>query len=282
MSSYFIKLPNSLVWNIDTTLSLSYDMDKLVYTMCYLDTNINRLGLCCFTLEDLILSCDMKVRTGKGNSIEQFKDVLLYLQSLSFLDSTLDIKNIKPKDFICCNYNVTFAKDKNNKDTQFFRLYYNNFFAIIHSNSKLDKFITLKVYCYILARIIRNNKDTKQANDKYGTFDDSVVECFYDNYGNICRDLNISKNTYLDNINLLSELGLIYYDNIGLVKDDFGTHTANNIYAESVKELKRGLACSKKYYEDNNYTVVDKKCSKESKVAKGKKGRLKQQNKLCS
>ncbi|NFT91674.1 hypothetical protein FDF86_04490 [Clostridium botulinum] len=277
MNNYFIKLPNNLVWSYESgETTLTKDFDKLLVTMCYLDTHVNNISYCCFTLEDLIVKNGFKVRTGKGNSIEQFKSTLLFLQQMGHLDKDLDIVNLKPKEFVSCKYNVAFKQDENENDTEFFRLYYDKFEKIMNSDSKLYKLITLKIYCYTIARMKRNSKEVQEMIDK-GMSDDSVIECFYDKYINICKDLDISDNTLTAHVEFLEELELIYHDNVGLVKDEYGSHTANNVYAETKENLKRGLTCSRKYYINKGYTITGKKCSKETNVKKGIKGQIQKQ-----
>lgn len=277
MENYFIKLPNNLVWtyeNGETTLTKDYD--KLLVTMCYLDTHVNNISYCCFTLEDLIIKSSFKVDNHKGKSVDQFKNTLLYLQQIGYLDKDLDIVNLKPKEFVSCKYNVAFKQDECGNDTEFFRLYFDKFEKIMNSDSKLDKLITLKIYCYIIARMKRNSKEDKEMMNK-GIFDDTIVESFYDKYINICKDLDISENTFTVNTYLLEELELIFSDNIGLVKDEYGSHTANNVYTETKEDLKKALNCSEFYYIDKGYKILNKKCSKKAMIEKGKKGQIQKQ-----
>ncbi|WP_244835236.1 hypothetical protein [Clostridium sp. BJN0001] len=280
MKDYFTMLPNNVIWTYsDEEIALIKGNDKLLITMIYLDTHINKVGQCCFTLEDLIVFSGFNVRTGKNNSIEQFKNTLLYLQNLGYLDTTLDINSLKPKKFISCSYEVKFDKDEDENNTHYFKLYYDKFKKIMNSDSKLDKLITLKIYCYILARMKRNNSEQKEMRDN-SAFDCTVIECFYDSYKKICKDLDISDTTFNLHINLLQELELIFNDNIGLVKNEYATHYANNVYVEDKDELKQALSASKLYYIAEGYDCIDKKCSKQTTKLKGQKGQIKRQAKL--
>lgn len=275
--SYWIKLPNNLVWAFDDgEVPLIKSCDKLLVVMVYLDIHINNINKCCWTLECMIIDCGFKVRAGKGRTIEQFKTALIYLQSLGWLDASLDIDKLKPKDYVCCHYKVLFAKDSADNDTFFFRLFYNNYNKIINNDSQLDRLITIKIYCYIIARMRRNTTEAKERRVvKY--YEDTVVECFYDSYSSICRDLCIKDNTLTAHLRLLKKLGLLYYDNIGLVKGEFRSHLANNVYAEEEIYLKQGLICSKQYYIDKGYKIIEKKCSLKSSIKKGFKGQIQKQ-----
>jgi hypothetical protein len=272
-------LPNNIVWTYEEgEISLIKDYDKLLITMIYLDTHINNIGQCCFTLDDLIVKSGFITRTGKNNSVEQFKNTLIYLQNLGWLDSALDINNLKPKEFVCCTYQTTFKHDDSDNDTCYFKLYYDNFKKIMDNDFKLDKLITLKIYCYILARMKRNSTEQKEQREDMQYWDGSVIECFYDSYKVICKDLDTTDTTFNLHINLLKELELIYFDNIGLVKNEYGTHIANNVYCETEDWLKQGLKASTEYYIEKGYNLIGKKCSKQTTQKKGLKGQITKQN----
>ncbi|NMF04339.1 hypothetical protein ACUH7Y_24970 [Clostridium beijerinckii] len=278
IKDYYTMIPNNLVWALEEgEVALIKDYDKLLVTMVYLDTHVNNIGQCCFTLEDLIIKSGFLARTGKNNSIEQFKSTLLYLQTLGWLDSTLDIADLKPKQFVSCKYEVQFQKeDLTGNSIYYFKLYYDKFKKIMDSDTKLEKLITLKIYCYILARMKRNSSDQKESRDTQ-YWNDTVIECFYDSYKVICKDLDITDTTFNAHLQLLKELELTFYDNIGLVKDDFGSHIANNVYAETEDWLSQGLKASREYYIGEGYTLVGKKCSKQTTVKKGLKGQITKQ-----
>ena len=169
---------------------------------------------------------------------------------------------------------MTYKKDDADNDNEWFKLYYNNYVKIMNNDSKLDKFITLKVYCYILSRIKRNSEEkTLEDARKYKNHEGVKVETFYDTYEAFNNDLGISKNTVLkQHLDLLVELGLIAYGNIGQVKKKGSQHTANNCYCEDKEELERALDCSRLYYIGEGYTLTGKDVKNTSKKVKGLKG----------
>lgn len=274
IENYFVKLPNNTVWVYeDEEIMLSQDYDKLLVTMIYLDTHVTNIGICCFTLGDLIIKSGYVVTKGKGRSIEQFKNTLIYLQSLGWLDSTLNVKELTPKQFVSCKYKVKFAIDENENDTKFFKLYYEKFRKIMDSDSKLEKLLTVKIYCYMLARMKRNSEEQQQSIDTQ-YLDGTVVEEFHATYTDICEDLDIADNTLSANLNLLYSLDLIYSGNIGLVKNKDGSHMANNVYCETEEYFKRALTCSREYYTSKGYELIGKKCSVATQKTKGYKGKI--------
>lgn len=274
MNENYIMLPNNIVWCKDEgEESLCKCNNKLLLVISYLNFNVNLAGNCCFTLDDMITSCGLITRTGTGNTIEQFKIILKQLQVIKWLDINIDIDSIKPKQFIKCKFKPTFKKDEDDNDTEFFKLFYDKYIKIMNNNSGLDKAITLKVFSYITARMKRNTKEQKE-NREVHIFQDTEIECFYDKYEVICYDLNINDVTFNNNINLLQDLELIFFDNIGLVKyKDFSSYPASNVYAETKDYLKFGLNNSIEYYKKKGCEIIGKKTSKKKKKEIGLKGK---------
>ena len=275
MSNYFSKLPNNLVWSrIEGEVSLCKDNNKLLPVIVYLDThNSNITNECYFSLADIITYCGMKVDIHKGKSVDQFKKILKYLQQIKWL-SDFNVDKLKPTEFVKCKFKMTYKQDEADNDNEFFKLYYDKYTKIMNNDSILDKLITLKAYCYILSRIKRNSSEkTLEDAREYKNHDGVVVEYFYDTYEVINGDLGISKNEVLKkHLDLLVELDLIAYGNIGQVKKKGIEHTANNCYCEDKEELERALDSSRLYYIGEGYTLTGKEVKKTSKTVKGLKG----------
>lgn len=221
----FIMLPNNLIWNKENTMIEKYG-EKVSYVLSYLDSNVNRLDKCTFSIEDIILSCGIAVKTGKGKSIEQFKELLLQLQEDGIITNTnIEIEKAKIHDYISCDLKIPFEQKEEN-NVNFFMIERDKFINIITSDTKSDKCNLLNTYYYIMARI----------NRKFGFF--------YDTQEIMASDLGLSKTTLNKYIDELKNLGVIYYDNIGLVDGK----KANNIYSDTKEGLNKGLESSGNYY----------------------------------
>lgn len=281
ISNFWNKLPNNLVWTYNQCETpLCKDDDLMLPILVYLNECKNSRGLVQFTLEDLIISCGLKVNTNKGKSVEQFKKRLSQIQTYGWLDKNVSFENLKPKEFIKCEFKITYDKDKEDNDTHFFPLRSDNFHIIMNCDTKLDKIKLLKTYCYCLARMGKNNSEQLE-NLKYYNGCDTKINSFYDTYGKICEDLNISDKSFTQYLKLLKELELIFSGNIGLVKNKEGqTYMANNIYTCCKSDLKRALACSKEYYIENGYKIIGKKNSTKHRQSNGIKCNItKEENK---
>lgn len=250
----FIKFPNYLVWNYTDnkdTLINKYG-GKITFIMSYLDGHTNRLGDVVFSLEDMITNCGFKCKSGKGNITQQFRVIIKKLIEDRVLEvkNDVDIMSVKVGKLIKCNFNL-FKEQKNHKG--FFPLYHRDYLKIVDSNSDFDKTVLFNLYCYILARLKRREVgkgDIRMLGGK--------AEVFYGTYINICEDLRMSEETLNKYLKHLSDIGLLFYDNIGIVQNDFGKSVSNNVYAISEIQLKYGLQESKLYYTDNGYKVDEK------------------------
>lgn len=221
----FIMLPNNLIWDKESTMIKEYG-EKVSYVLSYLDSNVNRLNKCTFSIEDIILTCGIAVKTGKGKSIEQFKVLLLQLQESGIITNTnIEIEKAKIHDYISCEFKMP-IEQKEEKNVNFFMIERDKFIDIITSDTKSDKCNLLNTYYYIMARI----------NRKCGFF--------YDTQEIMSSDLSVSKTTLNKYIDELKNLRVIYYDNIGLVDGK----KANNIYSDTQEGLNKGLESSGSYY----------------------------------
>ena len=274
IKEYWSKLPNSIVWSYKKGEEcLSKDNDKLIPILVYLDTHYNNvLDATYFTLEDMITSCGFIVKTGKGKSIEQFKTTLIYLQSMGWLDKDLDIKNIKTKEFIQCKFNITYVQKKD-KDNEWFKLPLDTYNKIMECDTKMDKYKMLKVYCHIASRIKHNKDGEVVSKTEYMCLDGVNVEYMYDTLENMGDNIGINKDTFNLCVKELNKLKLVFSGCIGQVVKKGSTTMASTVYTVIESELERALRCSKKYYQDEGYTI-NEKINKEVKQVNGLKGKI--------
>ncbi|AEB77613.1 hypothetical protein ADU80_05045 [Clostridium botulinum] len=264
----FIMLPNNLVWNNENKENTFLEMygDKIVHIFMYLACSTNRFNKTLFTIKDIIISCDLTPKSGKNKINDQFKNILINLKSNGIIETDVDFNSIKINECINCKFNMPILKDKFQNNTMFFTISVDDYLSILGNNiSKIDKLILLKVYAYINARINRGE-------DK--------PQCFYDSYSAICNDLKIHENTFKNCIKQLNDIGLVYFDNIGLIEKNNKVHTANNVYCLNEIELDKSLDQSKDYYCNKGYKIVNAKCNKDMQKLNGLKGKIQQQQNL--
>lgn len=270
----FIMLPNNLVWNYKNSNDTMYNMfgDKIPYIISYLVSIRDRRSYSRFSLRDIIETCNYKVDTHKGKSVDKFKELLSILQTYNYIESDIDFNKVKPNDLIKCkillDFNtkeVTVQEDNatiiENKKTEFFKIDIYEYYRLIESNSKLDTCTLVNIYFYIVARL--RHEENKPA-------------VCYMSYDNILKDLNISKNTLNKYLTYLKDNKFIYYDNIGTIEKGNKKITANNVYSLSEIDLNKGLEESKVYYKIEGYTILNNKTKSVTMTINGLKGRIKQ------
>lgn len=270
----FIKLPNQLIWSYkeDEYTLIDTIGDKVLYILPYLDLMTNRLNMCNFSLEDMIINADYKLKTGKDSINNQFKTTLQELQLREIIYTNTDFNNVKPKELISCMLNIPFKK-KDDDDTEFFTITHDNFLKILSDDSKLDKITLIKIYFYINARLSRREGEDIDFKHYVGGKSNS----FYGTYDTICKDLKITDTVLTKYLKRLQELELVFYDNIGLLQDiaTETIYTANNVYVVDKKELEQALKESKLYYKECvNIIILGKKSKEETKKIIGLHGKI--------
>lgn len=272
----FIMLPNNLVWNYKNSNDTMYNMfgDKIPYIISYLVSIRDRRSYSRFSLRDIIETCNYKVDTHKGKSVDKFKELLSILQTYNYIESDIDFNKVKPNDLIKCkillDFNtkeVTVQEDNatitENKKTEFFKIDINEYYRLIESNSKLDTCTLVNIYFYIVARL--RHEENKPA-------------VCYMSYDNILKDLNISKNTLTKYLTYLKDNKFIYFDNIGTIEKGDKKLTANNVYSLNEIDLNKGLEESKIHYKIEGYTILNNNKKSVVMTINGLKGRIKQLN----
>lgn len=266
----FIKLSNNLVWNYEDgrekTLAYQYG-EGICHIYSYLNCMENRFGTTTFSLENMISSCGLKVKSGLGNVNNQFRDILVNLVAKGIITNcSMDIDKIKPNDFVACEFKMEFIKDKDKLDTEFFTITRDNYLKIINStDTKLSKLTMLKVYYYLTSRIYK----TKSHSDKASTF--------YDEYDTICYQLDIATNTFNTYITELQKLELIYFKNIGMIIKNGNPKMANNVYCKCETDLGQALIQSRNFYENRGWKILSAKANSTQNQIKGLKGQIKKQ-----
>lgn len=270
----FIMLPNNLIWNYKTKEESMYNMfgDKVPYIISYLVSIRDRRSISRFSIRDIIESCNYKVDSHKGKSVDKFKELLSTLQTFNYIESNIDFSKIKANDFIKCKVLLDFKtkevtfKDNNetiteNRKTEFFKIDIDEYYRLIENTSKLDTCTLVNIYFYIVARLRHEeNKPTV---------------CYMSNK-EILNDLNISKNTLTKYLSYLKDDEFIYFDRVGNIENNGKIINTRNVYALDKDNLKLGLEESKVYYTLQGYTILGNNTKSTVMTINGLKGRIKQ------
>lgn len=270
----FIMLPNNIVWSHEDKDKTIYNMfgDKVPYIISYLVSIRDRRSVSRFSIRDIIESCNYKVDSHKGKSVEIFKELLSLLQTYKYIECDTDLSKVKVNDLIKCKVLLDFKtkevtfKDNDetiteNKFTEFFKIDINEYYRLIENTSKLDTCTLVNIYFYIVARL--RHEDNK------------AIVCYMSNE-EILNDLNISKNTLTKYLTYLKDNEFIFFDRIGNVENNGKIINTRNVYALDKDNLKLGLEESKVYYTLQGYTILGNNNKSVVMTINGLKGRIKQ------
>ena len=86
----------------------------------------------------------------------------------------------------------------------------------------------------------------------------------------------MSRTAFFNIITELQELNLIYFNNIGTIKNNKNVIVSNNVYAKDLLSLEEGLKCSNYYWEQKGYEVISNNSNELKNKIKGYKGRISQ------
>lgn len=269
MSNFgFLKVNNNIIWNCNDgdNTTLKNINDKVVYILGYLYCNTTKTHRTVFSIEDMIEYAGLKVDTHKGKSVEQFRNTLIAMEKEGLIiDCSKDLSKVKYDVLVRCDI-------KDDYEDNFFKLCSDKIVDIIDNKTKSKKITLINVYSYINARLYHRKEG--ESSIKEG----GKAECCFLSDEMFTKDLLIAKNTLHKALEDLKELGLIFYDNIGLVANSKGKTMATNVYVLNDEELKVGLDQSKKYYKDSGYSCT-KKANKLDNQINGTKGAIKRAEK---
>lgn len=270
----FIMLPNNLVWSHEDKDKTIYNMfgDKVPYIISYLVSIRDRRSISRFSIRDIIESCNYKVDSHKGKSVDKFKELLSLLQTYKYIECNIDLSKVKVNDLIKCKVSLDFKtkevtfKDNDetiieNKFTEFFKIDIDEYYRLIENTSKLDTCTLVNIYFYIVARL--RHEDNK------------AIVCYMSNE-EILNDLSISKNTLTKYLTYLKDNEFICFDNVGNVENNGKIIHTRNVYALDKDNLKLGLEESKVYYTLQGYTILGNNTKNVVMTINGLKGRIKQ------
>lgn len=243
----FIMIPKGVI--LDREYSVSYS-DKFICILTILFLFENKQSYVKFTIEDLIITSGSKPRGGKNGINNKVKSIIKLMIQNGILECDIDTNKITMNGLIKGKLHMPYEINSIGMAINWFKVDINKYSKILDNKTKKSKFTMTNLYFYILARIIRRNDNFSQAN--------CGAEVFWCSQEEMCNTLNITRQTLNTYLKALSNLGLIYYDNIGKLVKDNTIITPHNVYATNVQELKEGLKQSKFYWENQGWELVNK------------------------
>ncbi len=229
---------------------------KLILSYILLNQYVDRRNRCKFTLEELITECGFKVNRGKNNSLEHFKDILIYLKNENILNDfkiECNINKLKSNTHINCTYKPKFNTNDEGEDCNFIKFPVELLDNICKITTK-DRCDTIFILSYLLS------------------FMNDIQRFCYPSLDNIVEVTGLSKPYIKKILDKLKNGDLLYIDNIGLCSKNGEFKTFNNVYAFTRRDLEEGLLASKSYAKAQGYIILNKRQKEIVKQINGLKG----------
>lgn len=252
----FITIPNSLFYNgKEGGDFMELNNYNLLVVITFMKTKMNMYNEVCFSIRKLIEFTGQKVDLHEGKSVDKMKEMLKFLIDKEYIepiDKNIDIDNIKVNDFI----EVLPTKDL---DSDFTKIPLSVIEKILNSRYRYKNKI-LTYWCYLHSRIYKKSNAS-----------DNKAQVTWVSLDKISLDTGLSKETIMSYNDVLVELGLLKYINLGIKKKGKIKEKCSNIYITidgSVSDefidiyLKEGVNQYKYYLKENGWTLIENKTGK--------------------
>lgn len=221
----------------------------------YLNINTNRNNESMFSLEDIILYCNLKLNKNKGKSNDTIKNLIVNLINLKVITNiNLNTKNIS--NLQKCILNI-FKTDSCGNVYNYIQVTdYERNKIFNYDKQKIDKTMLFNLYCHLKARMY------KRKNNYSLSITGGKAQVCYPSYKSIENDILIKPSTIKKYIDILSDIDLIRYDNAGTYIKDGNKYKSSNTYVlydengEWKYELEQGIKFFKKLKESNGYKFI--------------------------
>ncbi|HII4500013.1 TPA: helix-turn-helix domain-containing protein [Clostridium perfringens] len=255
----FVIIPNEMILpNEEGKTMIKNINDKVLPIWIYLKQHECR-GKCFFGLDDMVDGCGVKPNSHEGKSNDKFKDILIKMvEENIILNPNIDFSNKKKfmsTTFVKCE--LMEVKDK------FFTVEDYQYRWIMEYKGKEKKINLLKLFCVLKARMYRRSS-TESINDGY-------YETCFPSYRKLSEDTKISESTIKTYLDILVDLNLIRYDNLGTIINPITGETkeCNNTYAIYKSGWEDELEGSMRLYKQKlkEQGLIIKKKTEQQKVA---------------
>lgn len=286
----FLKIPSYVIRRFN-------DMDKkdvlvnqntlIPELLIRLQMQMNLDDECAFSIDNLISKCGYAAKTGKGKSIDLFRQALQIIKDNGFIydisfGEGVNFSNVRTSTMLTCKYNENLSVTENKELTNYCIIDIEDYIKMTRSATGSNLRNLINVYCYLVSRKLlsinngeENQKQKKSIKPnsldidtmrKHNSKDLVYVDrkdfhkfgYTFVTYDDMCADVSedggktLSKTTLANVLNQLADLKIIYYGNI---HDYLGITTIKkpcNIYAFTEHGYTTGLKTSFSKYQSLN------------------------------
>lgn len=263
VSKYFIKIPMSIICNDNVG-------DNLTTAFSFLSIGKGLNDKCMFTVNKMVEWSGKKPDRHAGAANSRFETAIKYLEENEYISVDCDVSKVKGT--ACCTAEINMDKIHDECDCYDFAVIYIDEFEKIlnwkNNNPKetsLNNDVILKVFAYFRMVIKRRSnklpKDCRDAEERKKEW----PEAWNGYYNDISKKLGISERSMSKAVDILCEIGLMYFESFPRKKVNGKWKTAHSIFCNAYKrEGQYLLASGKEYYKteiENKKKKLNKKRS---------------------
>lgn len=258
----FIKIPNNVIIGEETLIKKFGDKALIVYI--YLENHRTLRNNLYISISNCINECGYKPDSHKGKTNDQFRKILVGFKEEGIIGTDADLEKVKINDLIHCTMQEI--------DDKFFTIYDCELDKIIDQKKKEDKLNILKVFCIIKARIYKRNETE--------SIYDGIFEVAFPSYKDIAYNCLISESNIKKYIDILVDLKLIKYDNLGKIVNRITGEIkeCNNTYAiynqNAENEIQGAIGLLKEKLKQQGYIIPRKEIKVDNRSLAGKKTQI--------
>lgn len=204
---------------------------KTLLVLHYLYLSVNRFNKCLFSIESLLNYYNIKIDTHKGKSVEQIRNILIYLHKIGMIECNINIAKVKYNTLIQCEFNPTNTIFDEENDielsTQFVKLPLWVVNRIMdYKETKINNTQLLFYWCYLECR------KYKYYDDTYNVRNGGRATVTYVSMKKITKDTNITDTTIKKYNDILVKLNLLRIGNCGLCFNKSDLNNGNKIVSK--------------------------------------------------
>lgn len=244
----FCKVPNELVWRIHSpsgnSLISKHRQQELVLLHTQLMLLRNMWHEIRFSIAHLCSMMDLPKRSSSYILIKKCLEI--FQKENYFAGELVEWDNVNINDQITLLYEPFEIEDES--EVLYFPIHYSILYQLMSlSKTKRDNYHALNLYSYFSARLYRNQQG-------YSYTVTGNYEVCFPTFEEIRKDIKQGNKTIVDNMKLLQDKELIYYENAGYYMDEDNKikQARNTISLATQEDYKKQVKYSVKYYKEKS------------------------------
>lgn len=144
-----------------------------------LQMQINLDDECVFSIDNLITKCGYTPQTGKGRSIDLFRQALQIIQDHGFINSIsfgdkINFSNVRTSTLLTCTYNENLEVNEHKEATNYCTIDFEDYLLMSKNAVGSSLRNMINVYCYLSSKKLLSVNSSAYSEDKFTTKKESI------------------------------------------------------------------------------------------------------------